>query len=189
AVRRLPRQVPSSRVNDIGIPGIDRDRLNVLDFRMILRGDALPGIASVTASKYAVQRADDECSGIRGSHGQRTDGFAFHWLDCFPCLAVINGTEERAAFTLNRPGSYVDHTCAARVEDNVVEHIIVALTDTSEAGPTGSGISGDVNLSSAGAQQNAVGILRVIREAANVATLRTDRLPLRGLREQCERKK
>jgi len=58
------------------------------------------------------------------------------------------------------------------IEDDVVEHIIVAGAELGESRPVMAAIIGDENHSGAGAQENAVGIVRIVRQTADIAAIR-----------------
>jgi hypothetical protein len=59
-----------------------------------------------------------------------------------------------------------------RVDGNMVEYVFVA-TEACQARPGSSAVIGTEHLAGAGAEQNVVGILRVVRQAARIAAVRT----------------
>ena len=56
AVTGLPRQVPRTRVHNVGIRGIDGDGFNVLDLAAGVWRDPLPGLAPIARPVNAIKR-------------------------------------------------------------------------------------------------------------------------------------
>jgi len=61
-----------------------------------------------------------------------------------------------------------------RIEDDVINYIVIAFADSDEPLPSLSGIFGLINLPGAGAEQNTARIARVGGKAADISAIRTD---------------
>ena len=154
-------------------------RFDVLDLGMTGRRNAPPGVARVGGAEDAVQRT--------GNHGVRSRAAKMAKLRTdFPCIAgsgcqlaaVVAGTENVAAIVLDAPGGNVNGLGVGGINHDVVQHVVVAAAQVGVVGPTGAAIAWrDSSSPGAGAQENAAGIMRVVRQAADVAAFRTERDP------------
>src|SRR5205823_3218965 len=64
------------------------------------------------------------------------------------------------------------------VKNNVVENVIVARSQMREARPVAAAIVGSENGPGVGAEEDVVGVLRIISQAAYVAAIRPQNRPL-----------
>ena len=64
AIAGLPRQVPRTRVHNVGIRGIDCNGFNVLDLAAGFWRDPLPGLAPIARPVNAIKRSRNQDVGI-----------------------------------------------------------------------------------------------------------------------------
>ena len=173
----LPGQVPGAGVNDVGVARVDGHRLDVLDLGVMLGRDALPGVAGVAGAEDAVERARHQGVVIGDRHSQGADGLAVHAGQGFPGLAPVVAAEDVATAVLHAPGGDVEGVGVGWVDQDVIEDVVEAVAQVGKARPGGAAIGGEEHLAGAGAEVDAVGILRVVGQAAHVAAIRTQRGP------------
>jgi hypothetical protein len=80
-----------------------------------------------------------------------------------------------AAFDV--PSSNVDGAALRGVEDDVVQDVLRLLTELRQTLPVVAAVLRHEQLACAGTEQDVIGILRIDREAAHVATIRADGPP------------
>jgi hypothetical protein len=173
AVGSLPGQVPGSGIDGVGILGIDRDRFNILDVGGVRGRQALPGIAAIVAAIDAIERAGDHYVGITLVHGQGADRFAVHRGQRLPVWPPSTGAEDFAdLLARSAPRRHINTVGILRIDGDVVEHVIVAA-QARQARPGASAIVRSKHLAGAGAEQDVIGIMRVVSQAARIAAVRT----------------
>src|SRR6185437_14570827 len=92
----------------------------------------------------------------------------------------VVGTENIALIrVVKAPARDIDRGRMRRIEDDVIQNVIVAWRQVSKQRPRLAAVLRIEHLSGAGAQQNALGIRRIVRQAANVAALGSDQPPVR----------
>src|SRR5436853_7690196 len=100
-----------------------------------------------------------------------------HSSEGLPFFAAITCAENIADLLARyAPCGNVDVFGILRIDGDVVEHVIIA-TQTGKPRPIVSRIVRDKKLSGAGTQQEMVRIVRIISQAARVATVRPKCLP------------
>jgi hypothetical protein len=177
AVGSFPGQVPGSGVYSIGILGIDRDGFNILDLGGIRGRHALPCIATIFAAEDAIQRARNQNVGIALEHTQGADGFAVHRRQRSPGGApIIRGKNLADLLAGCAPCRHINMIGIFGVDGNVVEHVLITA-QARQARPGAPAIIRAEHLASTRAEQNVIGIVRVVSQAAGIAAIRTQYLP------------
>ena len=83
---------------------------------------------------------------------------------------------------LNAPGGDENGLGVVRVDRNMIEHVVVATSQFGKSRPVMASIFGDENHARAGTEENAVRVMGIIGQAADVASIRTQNSPLAGSR-------
>ena len=146
-----------------------------------------PGGSSVTSAKHAVECANHQGIVIAGRHGQGANRRAMNSFQLAPGTATVVGTEDAAVIIVEQsPGRYVHRLRIGRIEDDVIENVVVARAEVGKNRPRIAAVLGKEKLSRAGAQEDAVGIAGIVGEAADVAAFRPNQLPIRRRGEKTE---
>src|SRR5207248_8270917 len=94
-----------------------------------------------------------------------------------PVLTIVGTFEDRSAFAFQSPRRHINHTGLFGIENDVIDNVIVPLTDANEALPGLPGVFRLIDLPRTCAKQNRPGIGQVGRQAAYIAAMWTDRDP------------
>jgi hypothetical protein len=142
-----------------------------------------PSLAAVLAPIHTIQCARCHDLRVGNSKSQSTNGFSMHGGKCFPGFSAVAGAKHVAGLLIFYAPSGDEHDVGIlRVDNNVIQYIVVASAEMRKSRPTVSGIERLKQASSAGAEENVIKVARIIREAAGVSTIRSQYFPLFGPR-------
>ena len=117
--------MPSARIHHVWIPGINGDRLDVLDFRVIGGRNLFEGLSAVAAAKHPVQSTGHEHLRIGSRHGQGANRLVVHGRESLPALTTIPAAKQIASLlALRAPRRHVHHLGIPRVDHDVVQHVV-----------------------------------------------------------------
>src|SRR5580692_1076283 len=104
-----------------------------------------------------------------------------HGGQCFPGLPAIPRAEQVASLlVLDTPGGNEHDVRILRIDDNVIEHIVIAASQMSKSRPTVTTIQRLKQASSAGSKKYVVEVTRIVSETAGVSAVRSKNFPLFG---------
>src|SRR5579871_1639612 len=107
----------------------------------------------------------------------------------FPGSAgVVRAEDVAGLLVLYTPRRDVHLVGILGVDREVVDDVIVTAAQMGKPGPAMAGIAGNEDLAGAGAEKKMIGVFRIVGEAANIASVRSESSPLASPRGGAEQK-
>ena len=99
----------------------------------------------------------------------------------FPSLSAILGAEQVTGLLIfHAPGRGIHPVWILGIDGEVVDYVVVAAAQVGKSRPAMAAVGGREKSSGAGAEKNVIRVLRIVGEAAHVASIRPQRGPLSG---------
>ncbi len=93
-----------------------------------------------------------------------------------PAFATIQGAKYIPTRNLpvHAPSGHIHYRGVGRVDSHVVDDVIISAAKMGETCPACATISRQEQSARAGAQENPIGVMRIISKAANIAAVRSN---------------
>ena len=125
AITGLPRQMPGTGVNHIGIRWINRQRLHLVNFLAPRRADQRPGDAGIPAPEDPFQGSGIEHGGIGGRLRKSANRLAAQPLDLSPAPPPVAALPQPAVLVVQPPRGHINSGWIGLIHKNVVQDQVV----------------------------------------------------------------
>ena len=183
AVGRFPGQVPGAGIDDIGVNGVHRQRLDFVNLAAAMRADQRPGCAGIGAAIDTFEGSRKQQTGIRGGLGQRKNRLATQGFHDLPLPACVMADPQPAIALLGSPSARIEDGGICRIDDDVVEDHFFCRLEPRKTMPGRALIDRFVDPTVGGAQIKMTGLPRNRGKGARIAAGGTNGTPKR-LRSQ-----
>ena len=182
AIGGFPGQVPGSRVDGVGIAGIDGQGFDFVNLGAAGRADLGPRGTGIAGAIDALEGTGKEDVGIGGRLDEGLYELALEELDFMPGMARIV-TDPQAAVVGVLPRAHVQRGGVGGIDDDVVDDEAVAAVELGQAMPGCAFVEGFVEPTVGGAEIKMMGLAGHGGKGARIASVGADDCE-RGLRMQ-----